>query len=82
MPTESQLQTWLEEAYVARHELSTGILTVSLQHGDRRQIFHATNKSALDQYIAQLLAEIAQAQNGGAKRRRTFRVTQTGDGLT
>lgn len=82
MPTESQLQTWLEEAYVARHRLSTGVLTVSLQHGDRRLVYNAADKAALDKYISQLLAEIAQQQNGGVKRRRTYRVTQTGDGLT
>lgn len=82
MPTELQLQAWLEEAYVARHKLSTGVLTVSLQHADRRLTYNAANKAALDQYISQLLAEIAQQQNGGTRRKRTYRVTQTGDGLT
>lgn len=82
MPTESQLQTWLEQAYAARHKLSTGALTVSLQHGDRRLTYNAADKAALDKYITQLLDEIAQQQNGGAKRRRTYRVVQTGDGLT
>ena len=81
MPTESQLQAWLEEAYVARHKLSTGILTVSLQHGDRRLTYNAADKAALDKYINQLLDEIAQAQGGGKKRRRTYRATQTGTGL-
>ncbi|MBN8740724.1 MAG: hypothetical protein BGP24_14660 [Lysobacterales bacterium 69-70] len=82
MPTESQLQTWLEQAYVARHKLSTGVLMVSFQHGDRRLTYNAADMAALDKYIAQLLEEIAQQKNGGAKRRRTYRVVQTGDGLT
>lgn len=80
MPTVTQLQTWLEEAYVARHKLSTGVLTVSLQHADRRLTYNEANKSALDQYIAQLIAEIDQANNGGKRRRRTYRLMQNGSG--
>lgn len=79
MPTTIQLQTWLEQAYVARHKLSTGVLMVSLQHGDRRLTYNAADKAALDKYIAQLLAEIQQA--GGKPRRRTYRIAQTGSGL-
>lgn len=79
MPTTEQLQTWLEEAYLARHKLSTGKLPVSLSHGDRSLTFTQASKGALDAYIAQLRTEIQQA--GGKPRRRTYRIAQTGSGL-
>ena len=81
MPTAIQLQAWLEEAYAARHKLSTGKLPVSFNHGDRRLIFNPSDKAALDSYIAQLIAEIEQQNSGGKRRRRTFRATQTGSGF-
>jgi hypothetical protein len=80
MPTPLQLQTWLEEAYVARHRLSTGVRAVSLQHADRRITYNETNARDLDAYIARLTREI-NAAAGASRKRRIIRLTQTGTGL-
>jgi hypothetical protein len=43
MPALATLQTWLEEAYVARHKLRTGALAVSLSYGQRTMSYTAAN---------------------------------------
>lgn len=80
MPSLAQLQTWLEEAYAARHKLRTGKLTSLVRFGERTVQYNSANASELDAYINELIGLIADAQ-GSARRRRTYRVTQTGTGL-
>lgn len=79
MPALATLQTWLEEAYVARHKLRTGALAVSLSYGQRTMSYTAANAADLDAYIADLESQISQAQSGSNKRR-VFRAMQTGTG--
>lgn len=80
MPTQSQLETWLEEAYVAKHALATGKRTVSVQYGERRLQFEASGMSALVDHIADLQRQLADLA-GTSRQRRIYRVTQTGTGL-
>lgn len=80
MPTLATLQTWLEEAYVARHKLRTGDKRQSLTHGQRAMSYTPANAAELDAYIADLQAQITVAQ-GGSNKRRVFRAMQTGTGF-
>jgi hypothetical protein len=80
MPSLSQLQTWLDEAYAARHKLSIGKLARVQRFGERMQEYNASNAQDLNAYIDELNRMIAEAQSGKT-RRRVYRVTQTGTGL-
>lgn len=80
MPSASQLQVWLDEAYAARHKLRTGQLAQVTRYGERMVQFTAANASELDNYITDLTQQLAVA-SGTTTRRRTWRVTQSGTGL-
>ena len=74
MATDSEL---LAEALAARHALLTGTMTASVRFADGRAVtYTAANLGQLDSYIAELRASIA-----GSRRRRTFRLQQSGTGL-
>ncbi len=79
MPTLSQLQTWLTEAYAARHLLRTGGMAEMFSRDGRVVKYTAASAGDLDAYIAQLESEISAGSTGTA-RRRTYRVTQVGTG--
>jgi hypothetical protein len=79
MPALATLQTWLEEAYAARHKLRTGALAVSLSYGQRTMSYTAANAADLDAYISDLEQQIREAQ-GSTNKRRVFRAMQTGTG--
>lgn len=80
MPTLSQLQTWLDEAYAARHKLRIGQMAQVTRYGERSVQFTAANAAELDAYISDLNQQISTLQTGGS-RRGLIRVTQTGTGL-
>jgi len=79
MPTLSQMQTWLSEAHIARHQLRTGGMPVSVGLDGNMVTYTRAEASDLDAYITTLESQIAGATTGAA-RRRTFRVTQSGTG--
>ncbi len=79
MPTLATLQTWLAEAHIARHQLRTGAMKVSLSYAGRTIQYTAANAADLDAYIAELDAQIAEASTG-TTRKRVYRIKQTGQG--
>jgi hypothetical protein len=79
MPTLATLQTWLDEAYTARHNLRTGALAQSMSHGGRTVQYTAANASELDAYIAELQTQITESTTS-ATRKRVYRIKQTGQG--
>ena len=79
MPALATLQTWLEEAYVARHKLRTGAMAVSISYGQRTMSYTAATAADLDAYISDLEQQIREAQ-GSTNKRRVFRAMQTGTG--
>lgn len=79
MPALATLQTWLEEAYVARHKLRMGEKAVSISGHGRTLTFTEANADDLDSYISDLKQQIREAQ-GLTNKRRVFRAMQTGTG--
>lgn len=55
------LQTYRDEAVVARHKLATGEAVAEIWRDGRRLTFRPTDLSKLNEYIATLDREIAEA---------------------
>ena len=59
MATQQQLQTWLEEAEQARHELILGVKVVSISSSaGKSQTFKEADIGKLDAYIADLKRQL------------------------
>lgn len=52
------LQTWLTEAELALHKLSTGTREIDVRFGDIRTIYNQGDINKLRQYIADLKSQI------------------------
>lgn len=78
MATADELDALIAEARAAKHALATGTLLVRLRVGDRDSTFAQPDTAKLDRHIADL--ERQKAALSGTRRRRTFRVYQSGTG--
>lgn len=67
----------LAEAEAAYHQVMIGHSITVQRHDGRHVEYSSVNRDSLQAYIAWLRAQIA----GTPRARRTFRVTQTGNGL-
>lgn len=73
MPDLTTLKTWLEEAEMALHKLSTGAQVAQVGYGEMQAGFTRAQVPELKSYIADLKGQIAKAE-GGAPRRRMMQV--------
>jgi hypothetical protein len=70
MASLAQLETWLEEAETARHNLAMGEQVVEIWRDGRRVSYSQTNLRALTDYVAWLHAEIGKVTAAAAGRPR------------
>lgn len=60
------LQTWLDEALTARHQLMLGKKAVRVRSGDDEVTFTQADKDKLDAYIGQLESAISAGSASGS----------------
>lgn len=72
MATSAEIQTLLNEARAARHQLALGQAVVEVWRDGRRIIYSKTDSGKLSDYIATLGSELAAAlvEEGGTRVRR------------
>jgi len=79
MATAEELNTQIAEAKAAKHALATGTLLVRLKVGERDSTFAQPDMAKIDRHIADL--ERQKGALTGTRKRRTFRLYQSGTGL-
>ena len=79
MATAEEFDLLIADAKAKRHALATGAMEVSVTMSNGSSVrFREIDKTTLDRYITQL--EQQKAALTGVRRRRTFRVYQSGTG--
>jgi hypothetical protein len=68
--TITQLETWLSEALVARHEILTGRRATYIAHQGTQRAYKVDSLSELDQYIGSLKGALQAKLTGDTLSRR------------